>query len=179
MQRDESKSVKAIQANSAQADPDVRNALVIDDIAAVLGLATSAVKTGKSAYEHLKPDVPLVVTVNDSTSELNLRHILLSIKNVSNHCVYIEAIKADELRTISIPTTEKGFNKKGKCIPVRLLPNEEINFKLTLDIAISSDLFKNPVRKIRIGYCWLSNKDPNQYLDVVTAIRWEGSFSCP
>ena len=175
---------KAERVESAQVDPDVRNALGIDDAAAAVGITTAAAKAGKLAYQHLKPEVPLTVAVIDSRSELNERIVTLSIANVSKHGVYLEAIESEDLVSFSLPTPSTvgmnvGPKKASRKLPTLLKHSSNVTVELMFEIPRSAELFERPTRIVRIGYCWLSEAKPNRVIEVPVAIRWPGSFRMP
>ncbi len=175
---------KAERVESAQVDPDVRNALGIDDIAAAVGITTATAKAGKAIYAHVRPEVPLTVTVVDSKSRLNDRIATLSIANVSKHGVYLEAIESEDLASFTVmrpPKVGMGARreKSGEDLPTLIKHNASVTVELLFRIPRSSELFGSPMRIVRIGYCWLSEAKPNRVIEVPVAIRWPGSFRMP
>ncbi|MCH8950657.1 MAG: hypothetical protein IID49_00815 [Proteobacteria bacterium] len=192
---DDLSSVKIDPIESLEADPDA-HALGVGEIATLVGAVGSASKIGKELYNLKKPKVPLRVVIKDCFSISNERHLIFEINNASHHTVYLEEIgvegicktpelKLDSLREKTIGhepaplISDKWHSNGAQSLPLMLEYDKSSILHAIFTLNWSGELYKNNVRKLLVGYCWLSDKEPTRCLRVDFALRWDGYFQMP
>ncbi|WP_027252542.1 hypothetical protein [Photobacterium halotolerans] len=159
---------------------------------ALVSLGKFAYDASKDTYVALKPDKPLVVTIEDSVTSDSNHRVMATIANFGAHSVYLESfeirdpdgtnfriqiVKRDQ-ETMDISqlgqgrsTQEDVEDRPMAFKPIRLLANEFARIRIDINLLSRDRLEKKPFVTLRCNYTVLGVASKPKQHDFGIAIR--------